>query len=264
MDGGDRWNAATRLNSRAVIESVMALRFRPIAPKPIAGEYIPGGISPQEFDTGKRAKRKYVRAQNCGGNPRRRRSNNRSEKNTVEAVQKQTIRHVARESNGRDSPASRSLRNRSETSSGRAVIAESWVTVEHVTDTCITGKIGLLGCTDSLASDTCPGFVTDASLSNVVWVNEAYRKMVAATVVVVRLATVSGGAWGCTDSVTSFTCRVRVENHVSNDDNSKNSEWRDNMIKRNNWKIIPCDVWRLESGGFAWRLDIKAALGLAL
>ncbi|OWM71458.1 hypothetical protein CDL15_Pgr005645 [Punica granatum] len=27
-------------------------------------------------------------------------------------------------------------------------------------------------------------------------------------------------------------------------------------------KVVPCDVWRLDWGGFAWRLDVKAALSL--
>ncbi|MBA0786009.1 hypothetical protein Gotri_027128, partial [Gossypium trilobum] len=33
---------------------------------------------------------------------------------------------------------------------------------------------------------------------------------------------------------------------------------------KNYSKTVPCDVWKLSSGGFAWRLDVNAALSLGL
>ncbi|KAJ6776896.1 hypothetical protein OIU74_000970 [Salix koriyanagi] len=62
-------------------------------------------------------------------------------------------------------------------------VAESWVTVECVTDsTCMDERAVLLGCTDvermrNLEEDTCPGFISDG-LNHVQWMNGAYRKMV--------------------------------------------------------------------------------------
>lgn len=44
----------------------------------------------------------------------------------------------------------------------------------------------------------------------------------------------------------AFTCRVRVQ---------YGKEGSHSMTVR-------CDVWRLDGGGFAWRLDVKAALSL--
>ncbi|KAF3968673.1 hypothetical protein CMV_007476 [Castanea mollissima] len=57
---------------------------------------------------------------------------------------------------------------------------ESWVTVESVTDSCMS--VGELGSTDeermrNLEEDTCPGFVSDG-FDRVTWVNRAFKRMV--------------------------------------------------------------------------------------
>ncbi|XP_062105518.1 uncharacterized protein LOC133817125 [Humulus lupulus] len=151
-------------------------------------------------------------------------------------------------------------------------VVESWVTVEGVTDTCM--DVRGLGSTDverikNLERDTCPGFVSDGCFSKVEWVNDAFKKMVAEEEevewwpeVVVWLVTNNNndnmknknnnpsraelGLMG-----PAFTCRVRVQYKRVN-------------TKEKCSKIMPCDVWRMDCGGFAWRLDVKAALSLGL
>ncbi|KAF2305984.1 hypothetical protein GH714_009279 [Hevea brasiliensis] len=47
----------------------------------------------------------------------------------------------------------------------------------------------------------------------------------------------------------TFTCWVRLQ-----------YTWPKEKFSQ----MFPCDVWKMESGGFAWRLDVKAALSLGL
>lgn len=142
-------------------------------------------------------------------------------------------------------------------------VVESWVTVESVRGTCMGESSELLlGCTDAervrrLESDTCPGFVCDGSL-RVRWVNDAYKRMVAVSeerdrggediVVWLKVKDSVSAAWWCY-SHPAFTCGVRLQ-----------YTWRNEKCT----KMVPCDVWRLDCGGFAWRLDVKAALSLGL
>ncbi|XP_030457989.2 uncharacterized protein LOC115678716 [Syzygium oleosum] len=131
------------------------------------------------------------------------------------------------------------------------------VTVECVTDTWVDGEA--LGRTDderrrNLERDTCPGFTSDG-LGRVTWTNAALRKMVgreeeqeeeegcgvwlaAREEVGVRAERMMWGA---------FTCRVRMEYACERERRAV---------------TLPCDVWRMDGGGFAWRLDVEAALRL--
>ncbi|KAI3463637.1 hypothetical protein Pfo_020300 [Paulownia fortunei] len=137
---------------------------------------------------------------------------------------------------------------------GRRVVVWSWVKVECVTDTWVVGcyDYGAMGRTDedrvrSLHLDTCPGFISDG-LNRVRWTNAAYRRMVAgegAEGEVAAWVVVEEGValpQGCA----AFTCRVRVVT----------------CGKEKSSKTVPCDVWRMGCGGFAWRLDTAAALSL--
>uniref|UniRef100_A0A7N0VDS6 DUF7950 domain-containing protein n=1 Tax=Kalanchoe fedtschenkoi TaxID=63787 RepID=A0A7N0VDS6_KALFE len=126
-------------------------------------------------------------------------------------------------------------------------VVGSGVTVECVTEMWVSGEG--LGRTDEervriLNHDTCPGFISDAQ-NRVTWTNRAYRKMVVGEEeggdVVVWLAMKER----VPVSYPAFTCRVRVQNTCTKE-----------------IKILPCDVWRMDGGGFAWRLDVKAALSL--
>lgn len=132
---------------------------------------------------------------------------------------------------------------------GRRAVVESWVKVECVTDTWVVGCYGYGGTwgrTDEekvrgLDLDTCPGFVSDG-LNRVRWTNAAYMRMMASETGVAVLVVVEEGVSlpvGCP----GFTCRVRVVTCGSS-------------------QTVPCDVWRMECGGFAWRLDTTAALCL--
>ncbi|KAF6161366.1 hypothetical protein GIB67_009245 [Kingdonia uniflora] len=127
----------------------------------------------------------------------------------------------------------------------------SWVLVECVTDTCVDGGLGR---TDeerrrNLEKDTCPGFISNDQ-NEVRWTNEAYKRMVGQVdgeevraemvwlVMKEKLAL----------TYPAFACRVRVQHNTSRKD-------RISMT-------IPCDVWKMDNGGFAWRLDVTAALSL--
>ncbi|KAH7532375.1 hypothetical protein FEM48_Zijuj04G0013100 [Ziziphus jujuba var. spinosa] len=141
------------------------------------------------------------------------------------------------------------------------IIVESWVTVEFVTDTCMEVGVGALGSTDverinNLDKDTCPGFVSDGS-DRVKWVNEAYKNMVRQQVPVGKswLPPETMTVWLIVTktklpNTTSFTCLVSLRYY-----------W---LGKEKCLKMVPCDVWRMDCGGFAWRLDVKAALSLGL
>ncbi|KAJ4822534.1 hypothetical protein Tsubulata_043417 [Turnera subulata] len=153
---------------------------------------------------------------------------------------------------------------------------ESWVTVE-----CVTEVLGIGTCKDAqrlgyctdvervrlLGEDTCPGFVSDGS-SKVVWVNGAFKRMVNGTEaghenntttttanleeeeqsldIMVSLV-VKDELLAYFSMYSAFTCWVRLK-----------YTWQ--QVRCLN--MVPCDVWRMDFGGFAWRLDVEAALSL--
>ncbi|KAF9666276.1 hypothetical protein SADUNF_Sadunf16G0212700 [Salix dunnii] len=151
-----------------------------------------------------------------------------------------------------------------------STVVESWVTVECVTDiysTCMDERAVLLGCTDvermrHLEEDTCPGFISDG-LNHVQWMNGAYKKMVematkedskeraqlcnTAPEVMVRLV-IKEKLLRFVDRASAFSCRARLQN-----------SWQKEKCSQT---VVPCDVWRMDFGGFAWRLDVDSALSL--
>ena len=150
-------------------------------------------------------------------------------------------------------------------------MVESSVMVECVTDTWTEGinKYGL-GFTDeerrmNLEKDTCPGFVSDG-YGRVTWTNGAYRKMVSQGCeddndhdymyggdqmrMMVRLVMKEDSLPVTMLMCPAFTCRVRLQCYTNGKKEIKSS------------LTLPCDVWRMDSGGFAWRLDVNAALCL--
>ncbi|XP_028786159.1 uncharacterized protein LOC114742068 isoform X2 [Neltuma alba] len=293
MDGGDVWsNLAARApgdasRDKTVVNRIM-LRFRPIAPKPVAGGSASGAAVPDNTSkvllSGKRAKRKYVRVRRNTGCGRKDNNNNnrsfeRSEmrespENAVVTLQLMpekselsggsiaetswcknvdldvTVEKVEIPRN----PEPARLWATTGSLNGARRVVESWVTVESVGDTCT--NVGGLGSTDvekvkNLESDTCPGFISDGT-GKVGWVNEAYKRMVSgkdeegsSPEVVVKLKVKDNVIY----SYEAFTCGVRLQY----------------TCQKEKWtKMVPCDVWKLDCGGFAWRLDIKAALSLGL
>lgn len=272
----------------STVDKIM-LRFRPIAPKPAAGATASDGSSSETSDAFLRngnTKRKYVRDSNYTSKRRicRRKNSNSSpeqkQKQTTPAVTlpllpetpdrkdfpaKDLTPSPVRNNNNNNSsnkskklniinknvPVWVSFENRSLTMMGGWC---SCVTVEGVTDTCLESE--WLGSTDeerrlNLSNDTCPGFISDG-YGRVTWTNEAYGKMMmmkgegdegqGPVLLVNKVNTVVPHA--------SFTCLVRVVQYSCG--------------KERNSLTVPCDVWRMDCGGFAWRLDVKTALSLRL
>ncbi|XP_051119020.1 uncharacterized protein LOC127243175 [Andrographis paniculata] len=138
----------------------------------------------------------------------------------------------------------------------RRVVLWSWVKVECVTDTWGVGcgAYWNLGRTDeerlrSLDGDTCPGLISDG-LNRVRWMNAEYRRMVSVDGEgeVVAWVVMEDGVAVPPGKCVGFTCRVKVVTWAN----------------RKSIKTVPCDVWRMDCGGFAWRLDTTAALSLSL
>ncbi|XP_010554100.1 PREDICTED: uncharacterized protein LOC104823973 [Tarenaya hassleriana] len=291
MNKDELWRSlrcAGKAQDKAVVETLM-LRYRPIAPKPTTGQPSVGDGS-NSYGTSKRTKRKYVRVSKNNKNNCRRKG--RSEASESENEPKAsddvvTLQLLPEKSDLNDESTPLSSENFDPTveritagkphvigtwivvngggpadpSAGmrRETVVESWVTVESVTGACDVGGSSshATGCTDveileTLDKDTCPWFISDSS-NRVMWVNEAYRRTVSCSidggeppVVVVTLVTDGTTPF---HEFQSFTCRVRLK-----------YTWQEARYT----KTVPCDAWRMEFGGFAWRLDTRAALSLRL
>lgn len=273
--------------NKTIINPIM-LRFRPIAPKPDTGTSGSGETQPdkkKDLDTKARRKRKYVRGK------RNNRCKTKKPENGNEAVDRTVSMPPVCSTVGSDSnrgvPVIRKFpvwlnfdgkldqksitidHSASDRSDLTAVIplsvrtAESCVTVECVTTMDAFHSHGggvWLGKTDvermkNLEVDTCPAFVSDGSYS-VQWINQSYREMVAEEEeegeggersppeTAVKLVVKEGLPVG----YPAFACRVRVEYYT----------WRKSKRSR----TMPCDVWKMDYGGFAWRLDVQTALSL--
>lgn len=300
MDGGKGWrvkSSDSSINDATIISRVM-LRFRPIAPKPVTGDSggAEGNPGIKSGLLGKgRAKRKYVRVKKNNGHLNRTKENRSSEqvqkvdseggankefltlqllpeKNDLVKEDKGswsgTFRYPVRDIQlGKDQAMPSNVNNRLVEGSGGSDLPpvvsgqrmlETWVTVESVTDTCMAA-VGRLGATDAekmknLENDTCPGFISD-SLNRVRWVNEAYKKLLMVGQKnhggspEFRVVLVIGESLLPYLNHPAFTCWGRLR-----------YTWKEER----NPQLVPCDVWRMDCGGFAWRLDVKAALSLGL
>lgn len=246
------------------------MRFRPIAPKPPSpnGSVSGGGSNsmPQNTDpsvkTG-RGKRKYTKDSASAKNTNKKVCNRKRKAppensasggsvlggETVVTLPLFPEKSDVKESKKRAAPSAPSwLSFGVEEREKSAAAVVSWVKVECVTNSSV--DCYRLGRTDEervmgLQRDTCPGFISD-SLNRVMWTNGTYRQMVAAgTEEVVACLVIKAGVV-VPAGVPSFTCRVRV-------------------VTCGKDKIsvtLPCDVWRMDTGGFAWRLDTTVALSL--
>ncbi|KAF8378138.1 hypothetical protein HHK36_029475 [Tetracentron sinense] len=243
------------------------LKYRPIAPKPAVSESVSGGSSRENSEVyvrNGRAKRWCsTRDNNDKRCYRKRRVYREGKKDEIV-----TLPLLPETPDRKESPASVSPSDPDLTAFTTTPIScvtdltvvmpqtvkmvGSYVTVKCVTDTCVEGEA--LGSTDegkrkSLEEDTCPGFITDG-LNRVQWTNEAYRRLVCqgggegevgaeiVWMVMNERLPVSCPAFGCSVRL-QYTCR-----------------------EERNSLTMPCDVWRMEGGGFAWRLDVGAALCL--
>ncbi|KAE8694397.1 transcription factor GTE8-like [Hibiscus syriacus] len=274
---------------KTVINSIM-LRFRPIAPKLVSVE---SGTDGARIDNKNlllykpRAKRKYVRVRK--NNMRRKKRSSSDPLHHDEASENPekivTLQLLPEKSEGNGSVNNHNGRVLEENQDPvylynlnfndrwfdrmgvveepdrtmlmiqrrKETVVESWVTVESVTDSCM--EVRELGSTDverikNLETDTCPGFISDG-LHRVQWVNGAYKSML-------MVGTEANDAppreimvWLVLKQElpmfrTEFSCKVRLQ-----------YTWKKEKLSR----MLPCDVWKME-GGFAWRLDVEAALSL--
>lgn len=242
----------------------MMLRFRPIAPKPVTVSSSVRSVPLKE----KRAKRKYVRVKkkkkkiSAGSNMAVVDVFNGGKFVVTDPVS-EWISFDVNKNNRNDivgrlitpvPPSSIGLHDVDlATTLKRGQVIESWITMESVTGTCEDG--GLLGeeIWKDLEMDSCPVFISNG-YDEVQWVNHAYRRMVdpnpdgsapPSEVVVWLGLKVEKSAflyWP------AFSCRVRLVYKLSE--------------KKKKQMTVPCDVWKMKFGGYAWRLDVKAALSL--
>lgn len=292
MDSGDGWRmirCSGGLQNKSVINHIM-LRFRPIAPKPATGAVVPGGSpvdSKNLLGSKRRTKRKYVRVRRNSGYARKKTAAQGGKKDGMDEsvatlqllpeksdlnpsmdgtswcdLDPSVVKNTPIENRGlsiglSEQKPSSNGKGESRISDQRVVVeeqegrvAESWVTVEYVTGTCMDG-VGF-GSTDverlrNLDGDTCPGFVSDG-MNRVRWVNGAFKRMVRQQgqesweiriwlVIKDRLPY----------SYSTFSCHVKLQYWWGRDKYTQ---------------MLPCDVCRMDGGGFAWRLDVGAALTL--
>lgn len=281
-------------HDKSIINPIM-LRFRPIAPKPAIGA--DGlGLSPSDSKnlcvSKGRAKRKYVRVRrNSGCGRKKTTAEEGGSDGGVPDKRAETLQLLPERSDlesswrcdeeGSDPRAAQS--NPPEVNLGPQVVpndnkaasndvvsnrkaVEVWVTVEYLTGTCMDGMMTGFGSTDAerirnLEGDTCPAFVSDGA-NRVEWVNGAFRRMM------VRMRggdqeeeeeKDEGRAWYMIrlwmvinerlpyGYCSSFSCHVKVQYWWGKDKYSQ---------------MMPCDVCKMDGGGFAWRLDVGAALTL--
>ncbi|KAJ7956083.1 von willebrand factor A domain protein [Quillaja saponaria] len=269
-------------------------QFRPIAPKPATGSTSSGKSSEKGLNKGCRAKRKYVKDNNnINKRCNRRRKASPEERDTMvtlpllpetpdrkdfpfrdaTVITKEVVKRSVKspiwlnfENCSSDGNMDPSVYLYGGKKTEQTVVMPQPVRVEYsyVTVQCATEKWmdgGLLGSTDEerkvkLGKDTCPGFISD-KYGRVTWTNTAYRKILCLknddeeVVMKVRLVIAEKVVVAVRELPpdTAFTCKVRVESTCGKERSSL---------------TVPCDVWQMESGGFAWRLDVKAALSLSL
>ncbi|XP_022888834.1 uncharacterized protein LOC111404256 [Olea europaea var. sylvestris] len=286
MDGAMDWLSPLRTGAegahdKTIINRIM-LKFRPIAPKPVDEGSVSGtnpGVKKFEAGTKRKSRRKYVRIKRnnkkCSsklidGKERKKMEvegeivnlglqsqiATGSMKTLDFSVQRKPMLMNFNNPENSSKYAAVSLPDQSDRTSvappGRVV--ESWVTIDKMTNMWVDG--GGLGGSDmekmkSLEVDTCPSLISD-SFDKVRWVNLAYRRMVdpldeeePAAEITVWLVVKDKIAvhWP------AFACTVRVV-------------YRQPRGKEKHFETMPCDVWKMDFGGFAWRLDSKAALRL--
>ena len=209
MKGGEKWSMVSYTGGsqdKTVINPIM-LRFRPIAPKPVAGDSGSGGI---QFDNknlllcNPRAKRKYVRVRK---NNIKRKKRSSSDHLHHEEASKNPEKIVTLQLLPEKTEAKRPINNHNDavleesqdppylftlnfnnrwvdrigvveepdrtvvmSQKRRVTVVDSWVMVECVTDSCMEGIV--LGRMDvermkNLEADTCPGFISEIGRAHV-------------------------------------------------------------------------------------------------
>ncbi|KAL5728277.1 hypothetical protein ACHQM5_001384 [Ranunculus cassubicifolius] len=209
------------------------VRFRPIAPKPATG-------APKEVVVTKRQKRRYVKKKRVV-----------SEEENIIASSDPHSNDVGEEEVVTLSLLPQTPFNQTSSHLDLTPIHESdrMVQIRQQPSTTSLDSVVIMECVEGLGStemidlekDTCPGFISDA-YDRVWWINTAYRTMVGSEMVRVVMKDRFPVTWG-----SAFVCRVRLLYTLR--------EMKKSMI-------VPCDVWKINGGDFAWRLDVQAALSL--
>lgn len=276
MDSGDGGAGWCMEGGRGVDRDInrILLKYRPIAPKPVVGGS-DLSISGSSLLTGKRTKRRYVRVSSgrC-----KNKDKNKEDKRVVtlqllpERVDSEgygdaknsDLTALERDNNNNNfdvnsnhSPSDGVFR-----SIVSSRVAESWIVVESVEDNLYANDHQVMWNDNfvqhQLEGDTYPGFISRAESGRVEWVNEAYRRMVGcgssaishSPLIVVWLKIKEEFAEVISRVGNVFSCWVKVQ-YNNNEDG-----------RRGVSMVLPCDAWRVENGGFAWRLDARAALCL--
>ncbi|CAH2080114.1 unnamed protein product [Thlaspi arvense] len=265
---------AGKAQDKTSVDTLM-LKYRPIAPKPTTtGQPFVGDTSTR------RTKRKYVRVSKNNKATCRSKNGVRSssidpesgredlvtlqlmpERSTPLSLDHHSLDPTVKTPIGDETfQTGRWLKFNSGDDAVRPVTVETWVTVESVNGGSVSHAVWCSDeeVADALDKDTCPGFVSDGS-NRVVMVNEAYRRIVIGDGGLERESPSSllpeVIVWLVVDQTATFsdyrtfTCKVRLE-----------YTWRETKYV----KTVPCDVWKMGFGGFAWRLDTTAALTLWL
>ncbi|KAF3628851.1 putative histone-lysine N-methyltransferase setd3-like isoform X1 [Capsicum annuum] len=293
MDIGNGWAGPghTGATKDTTIINKAMMRFRPIAPKPVDNHS--GSGSTAETNVAdvlgkRRTKRKYVRVKKNTKCKNKKEEKEKSDGSLVLDDQQTVVTlQLLPESSGgikrspeddvrsypktinflvQDQPTwmnsnflsmgAPDLSDRTSVGMRSPLVVESCVMVDGLVTTTLV-DLSALGNTDmekmmNLECDTCPGFISDG-VDNVNWVNLAYRRMIdpleeggEAAEMVVRLVVKEKKTVPLL-LLPAFACTVRVV-----------YTW--NKVKKS--RTMPCDVWKMDFGGFAWRFDAKAALCL--
>ncbi|PIA33653.1 hypothetical protein AQUCO_04000014v1 [Aquilegia coerulea] len=248
------------------------VKFRPIAPKPAISGSVSGPENNNWVVTKTRAKRRYVRVNNKSrrsynkgraiSEEKNSESSDRSE-NGVVVEEMVTLSLLPETPGGQKAtvPAKSPLSSDLDLTKQRLMMRSDRTAMmkQHQQETVMSssrsaaGSIVTVECVEAVGSNyiermidlknnTCPGFISDG-YNRVWWINEAFRMMVGSDsdmvwlVMKVRLPLMG---W-------SFVCRVRLQYTWKNEKKSM---------------VVPCDVWKMDGGDFAWRLDVQAALSL--
>lgn len=224
----------------AKLEEIM-VKFRPIAPKPPVL-----GSENQIVFTKTRAKRRYVRVNGRKSQNKKVAAEERSSESDPSSGDSNMVTlSLLPETPGSvrkissDPPIQESSPQTAAIQLQRQMVSSvgSLVIVECV-DASVNENIAMMV---DLETDTCPGFISDGG-NRVWWTNQAYKMMVGSEIVWI----VMKDRFPLTVA-SVFVCRVRFQYTSGNGKKTM---------------IVPCDVWRIDGGGFAWRLDVQAALSL--
>ncbi|KAF7838197.1 hypothetical protein G2W53_006679 [Senna tora] len=264
----------TRAHDTSKVDRIM-LRFRPIAPKPVAGSTASRAFSPDGIDLfsrcGRGGGRRFVTVQdsyyanknnNHDGDERcnRRRKHSLKQNFSDPAVTlpllPETPDRKAFPAADLTPPAVRKKRNKAaETKPSRSRLnfeirspdrppempaAGSFVTVESVMERWVDGGGGL-GSTDeerraNLSKDTCPGFISDG-YGRVTWTNKSFREMVG-----------QEGKEAESDTVVWLVMKdkmVGMRNHHRSVTCRVKVQYT--CRKESGSLTLPCDVWRMDS-----------------